>query len=234
MPTRGEIGRLHKRILDCVHSESGIRIDIGAIGFEFGEWWKVKPAGEIRFEMVPLDVRLTVLGMRDRGSRVAVFPLHVPAFAHTIDDDAQGLWFSWFERWRKSKDQQFRVETAGWTVFFGEQRDDSKVQILRADWDNLESPRESPHGQPHWHVDGAIRVAEFLFENTLGTSLYEAIAIDEAHLGMGGWDNKVPGGRSPWQRSCGNDCGQIGSWACDVFKYVRRQLDPKNAVVVPR
>ena len=241
MPTRGEIDRLHKRILDCVESECGTRWDIRAIGFDNGDWWKVQPAGEVTFEMVPLDMLLQVLGLRDRAGRVSVFPLHLPAFGGSVsDDDAQGLWFSWFERWRKSKGQQFRFETAGWTVFFGAQQDDRKAQILRAEWDNPESPRQSRHAQPHWHVDGVMMVAEFFLEddvkNSLGVQddIYGAIAIGQAHLGMGGWDNKVPGGNGTWHRSCANDCDTIGRWACDVFKYVRGQLDPKKRVVVPR
>jgi len=151
-----EINRLHSKL------ESKLRTVIQTKNARLRHpraeqnWASIKPGGDVMFCLSYVDRVMAEQALRERGGRVDVFPLVARA-----DDSGEThaaltgrLWVSWRERWRKGRRKTFDLLTAGWTLFHGPQRDPDKVQILRAEWDQLGSDvGDQQAGQPHWHVD---------------------------------------------------------------------------------
>jgi len=243
MATRIDLETLHQEICRCI-DETNSGTAIQPIGFEDGDWWRIKPGGQVPFETVPKDPRLQVTAERALGGRVSVFQLHYPAFAKRADDDSlrgddamPGLWVTWRDNWTKTaKRTEFRMVSAGWTLFFGHREDKAKTQILRAEWDKQESDVATPQGQPHWHIDAIMGVGDFAYGGSPGADQdadygcdegpYRAIGIHRAHLGMGGWNNKFKNQNVGWYRSCNNDWREIQRWASAAFKCLQEQLAP--------
>lgn len=98
--------------------------------------------------------------IRERGSTVPVVPLIVNR------DRTISYWISLHQRWdeptdlRSKKNPLFVYRTTGVTVFFGQEHNEEKAQVFRAEWPGLRQKRDNSvefeaqgAGHPHWQFD---------------------------------------------------------------------------------
>jgi hypothetical protein len=90
------------------------------------------------------------------------------------------------------------------SVFQGQASDDTKLQLLRAEWDNYDEP-SNKHPQPHWHVYSmkdffisdnfkeVVKSEENPFNQFIQDNSNKTIDTDRLHFAMNGqWsDNKT-------------------------------------------
>ena len=116
------------------------------------------------------------------------------------------------------------------SVFQGEENDKNKYQLLRAEWDDYNSPNEK-HAQPHWHITSnqAIEstVYEFgdIFEESyiireLERQKHEVFDVKKIHFAMNGdWQyNGIHTHRI-------EDEYQVVKWLQGMLSYLREELE---------
>jgi hypothetical protein len=242
-----DISSLHTKLR--IRLGEALRCDV-TVRHETGttNWHKAAPETNVRFELQPSNMEFgeTALGPGPKA-RVHVFPLHPapssPSSA-TVPPPVAHAWVSWFEAWKKVRNTDFALVSAGWSVFWGFRGQD-KIRVLRAEWDPPQPDSPSNYPQPHWHVDaraapqtmvpspGAIGAAPALEELAVpgsGPRLSGTIDISRVHLGMGGWDNDslAP---ACWQRTFSGDCNDLRIWSLNTLLYLQLELDPARVSV---
>ncbi|PSR56709.1 hypothetical protein AHMF7605_26050 [Adhaeribacter arboris] len=118
------------------------------------------------------------------------------------------------------------------SVFQGEENDDYKVQLFRAEWDNYEN--EENHPQPHWHIlsnqrlersfDELIDLFDLDKEDSFGAEIKEeklkGIDIKKIHFSMNGhWATNG----SHVHRI--NDEATIVNWFKGLLGHIKLQLE---------
>jgi len=115
------------------------------------------------------------------------------------------------------------------SVFQGEQNDNVKCQLLRAEWDDFGNPDET-HPQPHWHVT-SNQAIEATFEeyaeitddggfiDTLKAEKSKIININRIHFAMNG--NWLNGGTHVYPI---DDETKTINWLKGVLTHLRVQL----------
>jgi hypothetical protein len=227
MATATEINTYHKRLVSALNEET-ILGQKAALRAGVGQDWKSeKFEGKVDFELYPLDIRL--VGASERRRDVPIFAFEkisiVGRELEEITDKAGGArcWIGWHEQWerfapsglspgKKGKQPYFMLAAIQWILFWGQTSDDTKVQVMRAEWDNV--AHVTPHrksamtdkvsdegdnlaGQPHWHVDPLLEVGDVsLLDLFKGDELEEEfrhelsgkyLKLQRVHLAMAGW-----------------------------------------------
>jgi len=123
-----------------------------------------------------------------------------------------------------------RKKSISISIFQGEQNDDAKCQLLRAEWDDYGNPDEK-HAQPHWHIT-ANQAIEATFEKyaeitddggfikTLNTKKSKIIDINRIHFAMNG--NWLNGGTHIHTI---DDETKIMNWLKGVLLHLKNELD---------
>ena len=197
------------------------------------------PSGAVRpYELSPADgIREVALS---RG-RAFVFPL-LPVQQHDEQEwDTPRAWAGWFEKWRCIDQDEFDLEAAAWTLYWGYADDERKAQILRAEWDQLYriDRTTSNAGHPHWHVDASIPLTQANYAEgrvalvEISDPTPTQIAIERLHLAMGGWNNNpAPRPGRPqdgdivprcWQHEFRGSCDDLIAWAIRTLRYLQTQ-----------
>ena len=197
-----------------------------------GEWHKARTGTELQFALVPAkgEIDESALRMMGGSRRVSVFPLNLEATSRL-----GVFWASWHETWRKESQKTFLLLSAGWTVFVGPEGSRDKVQVLRAEWDQLPHKGSKEAGHPHWHFDHEVflsvtgemsEVAPALVEVTRDRAGVQAAAttISYIHLAMGAWNGREANPEC-WQRTYEGECGQLRDWCIKTLRYLKGQLD---------
>jgi len=116
------------------------------------------------------------------------------------------------------------------SVFQGDQSDDVKTHLLRAEWDNFEN--NMIHPQPHWHIYSSDRFnrpydqfKEMIkegdgFQNTLDNAKSNEINLKRIHFAMNGdWSNK--GGHIHTM----NSESVVVNWFHGLLDHIKSQLE---------
>jgi hypothetical protein len=201
MPSTSDIIALHERLADEFKSADLLGQWTRIRDVNEPNWQQKKFQGEVGFELYPIGA--PEYGLTDFNQRVAVFPLADQANGGALQEIVPlaalpMAWVSWFEHWKKLPTEAFTLVTAKWVLFWGEQGNDEKIQVVRAEWDQttfLENSN-SPAAQPHWHVDRDLELAELVAETSAleeigGGMVSRRVTIQDVHLAMGGWSNAV-------------------------------------------
>lgn len=230
MPDQKQIAAYHKRVAADVRRILNI-----CIKFQLSDRWaKARNGAELVAELQPEDCVSTEIALRGRQGkehRVFVFPLNQGS-----DSLLGTFWVSWYENWRKQNSGDFVLLNAGWTMFEGLPGNQDKIQVLRADWDQLQHEKGSKDaGQPHWHFDHDIFLAMEQERIEVGNELIElteaipdpsgeAASVGSIHLAMGAWNDGVEHPQC-WQRSC-DDCDRLRDWCIKTLLYLKDQVEP--------
>lgn len=116
------------------------------------------------------------------------------------------------------------------SVFKGEDSDDKKHQLFRAEWDDYNN-HEEKHSQPHWHFTSNLSIENTFieysnkFEDNGFISLLEEekqklLDVDKIHFAMNGnWQND----ESHIHKI--DDEEKIVKWLQGVLKHIRTELE---------
>jgi hypothetical protein len=183
------------------------------------------------YELAPAD---NIVEFALSRGRAFVFPL-VPVRQHDKEEWATPrTWVGWLEKWRCIDQDEFDLEAAAWTLYWGYSDDERKAQILRAEWDQLYriDRTASNAGHPHWHVDASIPLTRANYAKgrkalqEISDTPPRAIAIERLHLAMGGWQNN-PGEAAIiprcWQHEFRGSCDDLADWAVRTLRYLQTQ-----------
>ena len=119
------------------------------------------------------------------------------------------------------------------SVFQGEQNDNEKNQLFRAEWDDFNNDDEK-HPQPHWHItsnqsiENTFKEYTDTFENEgfaelLKEEKTKIIDVNRIHFAMNGnWINEDTHIQSI------NDNSKIVKWFQGLFSHLRVQLEYVN------
>ena len=230
MPGRGhgKIGAMHNRIAADLRKILSLTV---AFHPSDKNWYKVRDGTELEFALVyrKSEIAEGALRMRGGNRRVSVFPLNSNGTSRVGT-----FWASWHEAWRKESDGSFALLSAGWTLFEGSPGSRDKVQVLRADWDQLSHKGSKEAGHPHWHFDHEVLLSmeeekadtPGLVEVTRGATVAEggAASVGHIHLAMGAW-NQDKNHPECWQRTYEDDCGQLRDWCVKTLQYLKGQIN---------
>lgn len=116
------------------------------------------------------------------------------------------------------------------SVYEGEDNDERKVQLFRAEWDDLNNPDEK-HSQPHWHITSNQAIEKTFeeysnhFDNGDFISLLEEeksklFDVKKIHFAMNGnWqDNKT-------HVHSINNSEQVAKWLKGLLSHIRLELE---------
>lgn len=232
MATASEIDTYHQRLVSTLNVENVLGQKAAIRSGKDQKWEDEKFEGLVDFELYPKDARLIADSERKRAVPLFAFEKIriVGKELEEVTDKRSGpkCWVSWHEQWerfapdgvnpgKKGTPPYFMLGAIQWILFWGQASDDSKVQVLRAEWDN--AAYLAPHrkrvtgkdegdegaslaGQPHWHVDPLLELGDFsTVELFRGTELEEEaghsfsgkyLKIHRVHLAMSGWSNPPP------------------------------------------
>ena len=200
---------------------------------------KLRSGGKCSGELAPVDGEWETALSR-RGERQYVFPL-LPMRRDGTEDGVARCWVGWFETWRCIAKNEFDLQTAAWTLYWGYAVDEIKTQVLRAEWDQLYRLECTPSdaGHPHWHIDTEIALSKVGAAAAHGAleELFDApesnLAIQRVHLAMGGWLNKQanPTPQPPdndgvpecWQCDFGGGADDLSTWGVRTLRYLQTQ-----------
>ena len=254
MPIHQDIGELHRKLSIKASGVLDQQVAIRPVPSHMKYWERLRAGSKLPFELLPhhkgtpWETALRARGGRQPSGRVNVFSLCGVTSADGVDTRAQA-WVAWYERWTVVARREFELLTAGWTVFWGLPGEENKIQVLRADWDQIKYTGEFAEsiGQPHWHVDqpvvadgGGIRYWSGPSPNIPGelpprvihdeavaptdASAVRAPEIRGLHLAMATWERA----EHPlcWQRAYEGQCEDLFDWASKTLLYVRDHFDP--------
>ncbi|MDO8929762.1 MAG: hypothetical protein Q7W54_12350, partial [Bacteroidota bacterium] len=116
------------------------------------------------------------------------------------------------------------------SVYEGEESDDQKVQLFRAEWDDLNNPDEK-HSQPHWHITSSQAIERTFeeyshhFDNGNFISFLEEeksklFDVKKIHFAMNGnWHvNQTHIHRI-------NSSEQVAKWLKGLLSHIRLELE---------
>jgi len=121
----------------------------------------------------------------------------------------------------KKEEPQINISLS---VFQGEDFDNKKNQLFRAEWDDYNNPEEK-HAQPHWHImsnqisENSYKEYTSIFDES-GFEKENLLDIKKIHFAMSG----------DWQNSKGyihkmEDEQQIVKWLQGMLSYLRTELE---------
>lgn len=116
------------------------------------------------------------------------------------------------------------------SVYEGEDFDERKVQLFRAEWDDMNNQDER-HSQPHWHITSSQALEKTFeeysnhFDNGDFISLLEnekskLVDVKKIHFAMNGnWQNDQN------HIHCINDSGKVAKWLNGLISHIRLELE---------
>lgn len=116
------------------------------------------------------------------------------------------------------------------SVYEGEDNDERKVQLFRAEWDDMNNPSEK-HSQPHWHISSNQAIEKTFeeysnhFDNNDFISLLEEersklFELKKIHFAMNGnWQNDQTHIHSI------NDSEKVVKWLIGLISHIRMELE---------
>jgi|SRR5690606_19406880 len=116
------------------------------------------------------------------------------------------------------------------SVYEGDDTDDLKVQLFRAEWDDFNNPNEI-HSQPHWHITSSQAVEKTFeeysihFDNSDFISLLEdqkskLFDVKKIHFAMNGdWQNDQSHIHSI------KSSNQVSKWLKGLLNHIRVELE---------
>lgn len=132
-------------------------------------------------------------------------------------------------RFKQAEEKDFQVFIS-LSVFQGEQTDNAKLQLFRAEWDNFDN--DEVHPQPHWHFYSdtwnAETFSEFIrtpnegsdFINMLNEEKSKTIELNRVHFAMNGqWGTNG----SHLHRI--HDENTITNWLMGLLGHIKTQLE---------
>lgn len=149
------------------------------------------------------------------------------------NDSREVLVLKWFDDYWVYLEIRFEDKNSFITVsiFQGDEKDDLKNQLFRAEWDDYNNPDEK-HPQPHWHITSnqAIEntftelieddIEEGFAASLLNDQKSKIIDINKIHFPMNGnWIND--GGHIHLI----NDNSKMIKWFQGFFSSIRHQLE---------
>lgn len=132
----------------------------------------------------------------------------------------------------EKKKQYFQAINISISIFQGNETDDDKIQLFRAEWDDYGENTSAQHPQPHWHflsnnhrAVSTNNFEEFLqnqeqsFEDTLIENNTVPINLSKFHFAMiGDWVNSSTHTHSV-------DDESISKWFSGLFGYLKYELE---------
>ena len=132
---------------------------------------------------------------------------------------------------KNSKRIDTQLQTISLSVFQGEDYDDKKYQLFRAEWDNY-SNADNQHAQPHWHITSSQAIETIFDEYTNDSNMRDFLQILEdekrkvidvkrIHFAMNG----------NWQKEDDNhihkmeDEEQVVRWLQGLLAHLRTELE---------
>ena len=116
------------------------------------------------------------------------------------------------------------------SVYEGEDSDDRKIQLFRAEWDDMNNPNEK-HSQPHWHITSSQAIEKTFeeysnhFDNGDFISLLEKeksklLDVKRIHFAMNG----------NWQENQTHihtikNSEQVSKWLKGLISHIRLELE---------
>lgn len=269
MATASDINQYHRQLVSALNSAKILGQKAGLRLAKDKKWDHEQFEDTVGFELHPLDTRL--VGSSERRSGVPVFAFEkiriIGRELEELKDGKSGerCWVGWYEEWErfapfgfhawKKKNNEdkapfFMLSAIQWNLYWGAKDNESKVQVMRAEWDNVAhlAPHrkkagkeqgdggESLAGQPHWHVDQPLEIGDFVaFDQFRGTDLEEEaghqfsgkyLHIKRVHLAMNGWNNPVPAqAAAAAKASKKDDAVHAARWQIDYSEDKDRLVD---------
>jgi len=273
MATAPEIALYHRQLLSSLNTAKILGQKAAMRLVRDIKWEQEEFEGRVDFELYPLDTRL--VGASERRQGVPVFAFEkVSLIGKELEEIKEGksgarCWIGWQEQWerfapygvyagRKEKERDkapfFMLSAIQWTLYWGPRDDDSKVQIMRAEWDNVAhllphrkkagtaqtNEEDSLAGQPHWHVDPPLELGDFTTFDSFRGSEYEEEAthsfsgkylkLKRVHLAMSGWSNPVPAalaasGKASSRQPKKDDAMHASRWQVEYTEEQKRLID---------
>lgn len=168
----------------------------------------------------------------DNYIRLAGSPMY-SAINHYKNTPREVKVLHWFEDFSLFIEMQIldNNKSISLSIFQGEQNDNVKCQLLRAEWDDYGNPDEK-HAQPHWHIT-ANQAIEATFEEyieiadgdegfmeTLRNEKSKIIDINRIHFAMNGnWQNNETHIHEI------DDETKIVNWLKGVLIHLKSELD---------
>lgn len=231
MPTANELNTLHRIMGTKFGSLLSQPVKIKSHDCPSQNLPNLKAGGRAGFELGPTDGLPVIAEVK--GRRRDVFPL----LPMSLDDDKYEprCWVGWHEIWQCRAKNDFGLQVASWTLYWGWANEERMTQIVRAEWDQIHrlEASASAAGHPHWHVDTMI-VLPSLDSITAPEELVAAesprfdgkLNISKMHLAMGGWRNsensKVP---DCWQCDFNGVIDELADWGERTLRYLQSQAD---------
>ena len=239
---RAAVDRVHRSVARLLREITTVRCSIGQLPQRRQQSEAMTFALMSGEDAAPLE-----LVDRERGGRAPVIPFFPP-----IDVTDPTVWMSWYERWTRGLDGDFRVTNLSATFYWGVAYRKRK-QLLRAEWDDDHSPETS--AQPHWQVDteltgepytatvlvAAPETSDSLVElPTRGdtgelveiTAIgLQEISLSPLHLGMGGWRN-ASFHPACWKYDVGADVSTFTQWADRTLRHAADQFKGLSVVTL--
>lgn len=136
-----------------------------------------------------------------------------------------------FQHIMPGKKKQIQTDTRiSLSVFQGEDFDDKKHQLFRAEWDDYNNPDEK-HAQPHWHITSSQAIENTIYEyatvfehqdflHVLESEKQKILDVKKIHFAMNG----------DWQNSKTHiheiaDEKQIEGWLLGILNHIRTELN---------
>jgi len=116
------------------------------------------------------------------------------------------------------------------SVYDGDDNDDLKVQLFRAEWDDMNNPEEK-HSQPHWHITSSQAIEKTFenysnhFDNGDFITLFEEekaklFDVKKIHFAMNGnWHND----QTHVHEIRNSD--QVAKWLKGLMSHIRVELE---------
>ena len=135
----------------------------------------------------------------------------------------------------KSKEGNKKIQTTIHTnislsVYEGAENDSRKIQLFRAEWDDLNNPNEK-HSQPHWHITSSQSIEKTFeeysnnfdngeFISLLGEVSSKIFDVKRIHFAMNGnWQDDQPHIHTV------KSADQISKWLRGLLSHIRIEIE---------
>jgi hypothetical protein len=191
-----------------------------------------------RFELskyeTPNNIRRYVI----KGTSLAVNRIDIPQESVKVLNWFNDFWlyleikFSINTETIRKKVKTFDIQIS-LSVFLGEDNDNEKMHLFRAEWDDYNNPTEK-HAQPHWHITSSQAIENTFYKyadsfagddfiQLLENEKRKAFDVKKIHFAMNGnWRNNET------HINKITDEQQIVKWLQGMLSHLRYELETKE------